>query len=101
VRREDDGRFGFKFDGRWFGLPPDPSPDLKKAVCPTLLVRGANSSLLTSEGAAALISELPRARFVEIPAAGHHVQIERPAEVVAAMEAFLDETVSRTAFPLD
>ncbi len=97
VRREDDGRFGFKFDGRWFGLPPDPSPDLKNAVCPTLLVRGADSSLLSSEGAAALISELPRARFVEISAAGHHVQIERPAEVVAAMEAFLDETVSQTA----
>ncbi len=91
VRREADGRFGFKFDARWFGLPPEPSPVLADAACPALVVRGAKSSLLTPEGATALVSGLPRSRSAEIPGAGHHVQIERPAEVVAAIESFLCE----------
>ena len=89
VRREPDGRFGFKFDPRWFSLPPDPPLDLGRVACPTLVVRGAESSLLTAQGAEALVAELPGARLVEIEGAGHNVHLERPTEVLTAMERFL------------
>ena len=86
-----DGRFGFKFDPRCFGVPPAPAPALENVACPTLVVRGADSSLLTPEGAADLVSDLPRAQLAEIEGAGHHAQIERPAAVVAAVGRFLNE----------
>jgi pimeloyl-ACP methyl ester carboxylesterase len=52
-------------------------------------VRGARSELLTAEGAAALASELPCGRLVEIPDAGHNAHLERPAEVLLAIRSFL------------
>ena len=89
VRREADGRFGFKFDPRWFGLPPAAAPDPAQIACPTLVVRGGESTLLTAAGAAALVSEIPGAKLVEIPGAGHNVQLERPAEVLEIAARFL------------
>jgi pimeloyl-ACP methyl ester carboxylesterase len=90
VREESDGRFGYEFDARWFGLPVRTPPDLASIRCPVLLIRGAESRLLTADGAAELIERLPDARLVEIPQAGHNVQIERPGEVLAAVTTFLD-----------
>jgi pimeloyl-ACP methyl ester carboxylesterase len=89
VRREADGRFGFKFDPRWFGVPPRGRPDLADIRCPTLLLRGGKSALLTSEGAREIVSAIPDARLVEIPGAGHHAHIDRPALVLGAMLEFL------------
>jgi pimeloyl-ACP methyl ester carboxylesterase len=89
VRREADGRFGFKFDPRWFGVPPRGRPDLGDIRCPTLLLRGEKSALLTHEGALEIVSAIPNARLVEIPGAGHHVHIDRPALVLRAMLEFL------------
>ena len=89
VRREADGRFGFKFDPRWFGVPPRGRPDLADIRCPTLLLRGEESALLTHEGAREIVSAIPDARLVEIPGAGHHVHIDRPALVLEAMLEFL------------
>jgi len=92
VRREDDGRYGFKFDPRWFGVQARPRPDASKVSCPTLLVRGSESSMLTPDGARDLVQELPESRLVEVEGAGHHVQIDQPSRVLAALSAFLDET---------
>jgi len=86
VRREPDGRFGFKFDPRWFGLPPRPRPDPSRISCPTLIVRGAESPLLTAEGVESLLEELSDGRAVVVEGAGHHVHLDRP-------EAFLDEVL--------
>ena len=89
VRREPDGRFGFKFDARWFSLPRATPPDLGRIACPVLVIRGGHSELLPAEGAAELIGQIPDARCVEIPGGGHNVHLERPDDVLAAMEAFL------------
>jgi pimeloyl-ACP methyl ester carboxylesterase len=89
VREEPDGRFGFKFDPRWFSLPARPAPPLEQITCPTLIVRGGASSLLSAEGAAELASEIPGARLIEIAGAGHNVHLERPTEVLDAMRGFL------------
>jgi pimeloyl-ACP methyl ester carboxylesterase len=85
IRRERDGRYGYKFDPRWFRLPaaePAPKRDIR---CPVLVVRGGESGLLTAEGARALLLELAFGRLLEIPGAGHNVHLERPEAVAAAI----------------
>jgi N-formylmaleamate deformylase len=89
VREEPDGRFGFRFDPRWFGVPDRERADPGRVLAPTLIVRGADSPLLTAAGAAELAGEIPNARLVEIPGAGHHVQLDRPDACLAAIEPFL------------
>lgn len=84
-----DGRFGFKFDPRWFALPPAPAAPLADVRCPCLVVRGAESTLLTPEGARALAADLPSARVVEIAGGGHNVHLEQPAAVIEATLAHL------------
>jgi pimeloyl-ACP methyl ester carboxylesterase len=89
LREEPDGRFGFKFDPRWFGLPPNPRPPLARIACPTLIVRGAESTLLSAEGAAAVAAEIPGARVAVIEGAGHNLHLEQPAAFLAEAQAFL------------
>jgi pimeloyl-ACP methyl ester carboxylesterase len=87
--REEGARFAFKFDPRWFGLPPEPPPDLTSVTAPTLIVRGVESTLLSAEGAASFASEIAGAAVVEIEGAGHNVHLERPAEFLDAVTRFL------------
>lgn len=89
VREEGDGRFGYKFDPAWFTLPSRPPPRLENVVCPTLLVRGSESTLLTREAAEAFVARLPAARWVEIPESGHHVMVDRPDRLLETIRAFL------------
>lgn len=89
VAPQPDGRFGFRFDPRWFGVPDRDRPDPRAVRAPVLLLRGAESPLLTAAGAAELAREIPGARLVEIPGAGHHAQLEQPAACLEAIEPFL------------
>jgi pimeloyl-ACP methyl ester carboxylesterase len=89
VREEPDGRWGFKFDPRWFALPYRKPPELSAVQCPVLVLRGEESPFLTSEGVASLAEQLPRAEVVEVPEAGHHLHLDRPERVLAEIEAFL------------
>jgi pimeloyl-ACP methyl ester carboxylesterase len=90
VRREPDGRFGYKFDPRWFSLPRTAPPPLHRIACPSLIIRGADSSLLTPDGAHALAREIPQARLVTIEAGGHNVHLEQPAAVLTEMRSHLE-----------
>lgn len=89
VRREGEDRYGFKFDPRWFGVAARPAPSLDRVECETLVIRGGESALLTSEAAMQLIGELPDARLVEIEQAGHHVQLDQPEAVREALVTFV------------
>lgn len=89
ILKEDDGRFGFKFDPRWFSVASRPRPDLGDIRCPTLLVRGAESPMLTVEGADELIGEFQDGRAVVIDEAGHHVQLDQPEAFLAEVSRFL------------
>lgn len=88
VREEPDGRFGYKFDPGWFGLPSRPRPDPADIRCPTLLVRGEESRLLSHDAAVAFVDALPDGRLVEIAGAGHHVLVDRPARLLQAIRTF-------------
>jgi len=89
VVEEPDGRFGYNFDPRWFGLPARPRPPLERVECPVLVLRGRESPLLTREGADDLARELPDARVMAIEDAGHHVHIDQPGAFLAAVLPFL------------
>ncbi len=91
VQQESDGRWSYKFDPRWFGLPSLPRPDLARIACPTLVMRGEESPVLTEDGAREICAELPDARLASIERAGHHVQIDQPEAVLRALSHFLDE----------
>jgi len=70
------------------GLPSRPRPDLAALRCPTLLVRGCESLLLTRDAALAFIDDAPTARLVEIADSGHHVLIDQPERLLATIESF-------------
>jgi pimeloyl-ACP methyl ester carboxylesterase len=89
VREEADGRFGFKFDPRWFSLPSRPRPNLSEIKCPTLVVRGSESPMLTAEGADELVNELSDGRVVVTERAGHHVHLDQPDHFLDAVLPFL------------
>lgn len=89
VREEANGRFGYKFDPAWFSLPSRPRPELGALRCPTLLVRGSESMLLTSDAAQAFARELETARLIEIAEAGHHVLVDQPERLLAEIASFV------------
>ena len=93
VYQAPDGRFRFRFDPRWFSLPARSEPPLERIACPTLVVRGAESSLMTAEGAAQLVRRIPRARLVELAEAGHHVHLDQPQACLEVLRSFLIETM--------
>jgi len=94
IQKEPDGRFGYKFDPGWFSLPARPRPDLERVVCPCLLIRGGESPLLSRDAATEFISRLASGHLIEIPDAGHHVLIDQPERLLAALENFLEDVES-------
>jgi len=90
LQREPDGRFGYKFDPRWFALPARPRPELSTVSCLTLVLRGSESLLLSRDGARETSAEIPHARWIEIEGAGHHVHLDQPERVLSAMLDFLE-----------
>jgi pimeloyl-ACP methyl ester carboxylesterase len=98
VRPLPDGGYAWKYDrairdavrtGRWRdGV--DLWPLWKSVTCPTLLVRGADSDVLSADVARRMLVSQPRARLVEVAGAGHTVPGDRPAEFLAALREFLD-----------
>jgi pimeloyl-ACP methyl ester carboxylesterase len=57
--------------------------------CPTLLLRGSESDLLSVETARRMLDEQPLARLVTIDNASHTVTMDRPVEHDAAIREFL------------
>ena len=62
---------------------------LPRIPCPTLVVRGAESDILSAEVAKKMAERLPDGRVVEIAGAGHTVPADRPEEFVRQIRAFL------------
>ncbi|MFO0121407.1 MAG: alpha/beta fold hydrolase, partial [Inhella sp.] len=55
---------------------------------PTLLLRGANSDLITAETAQAMAARGPKARVVTLPGVGHASMLDREAQWTP-LEGFL------------
>lgn len=88
VSRRADGRWGFVYDPgvavpfRESAAPPDLWPVWDVIRCPTLLLRGAESDLLSATTARTMAARGPRPRLVEFAGVGHapmliaHDQVE-------------------------
>lgn len=97
LKRGADGRLRWRYDPRVDGLVSAGGPqdgrvlwDLWSAVaCPTLVVRGVHSDLLTTETALKMLALSPGARLVEVPGAGHSLLTDNPSRVLDAVRQFL------------
>ncbi|MDP6422375.1 MAG: alpha/beta hydrolase [SAR202 cluster bacterium] len=88
-RRSGDG-FQQRFDQRFLrsirswdvrGTLPDIS-------IPALLLRGADSTVMTDNGVRDLRSGIPQLKFAAVPSATHQLHLDRPTEVGAAIGDF-------------
>jgi pimeloyl-ACP methyl ester carboxylesterase len=88
ARRLEDGRYTPNYDPG-IAIPfratnnaeTDLWPAWEAITCPTLVVRGAESDLLTSVTAQAMCVRGPRARLVEIPGVGHAPTLQGAAQI--------------------
>ena len=63
---------------------------LERVTCPTLVIHGENSQMVSSATAQRMVDEvLPRARAVAIAGAGHTLMLDRPREFREAVLEFL------------
>jgi len=85
------GRWVYRFDPACDGTrqPIDAWPLIPTIQCPTLIVRGEKSSILTRRTGEEMAKEIPRAVLHEIPGAYHHVMLDRPAAFVSVLNRFL------------
>jgi len=68
--------------------------DLERVACPVLVVRGALSDVMTAEAADRFAQRLPNAALVTIANAGHTVQGDNPAGLIAALRPFLTDVAA-------
>jgi pimeloyl-ACP methyl ester carboxylesterase len=57
--------------------------------CPTLVVRGSESDVLSPDIARRMLEMVPQARLVDVEGAGHTVPGDRPQEFLALLQHFL------------
>jgi pimeloyl-ACP methyl ester carboxylesterase len=92
-----DGQWRWKVDAAGLAAHPrfrDP-PDvmwraLDQVACPTLVIRGAESDLLTAEAAERVARTVRDAELCTIAAAGHSVAGDNPDGFYAVVGPFLD-----------
>jgi pimeloyl-ACP methyl ester carboxylesterase len=70
---------------------PGLDDDLRGLQRPTLVLRGAQSDVLSESGADELLALLPDARFARISGAGHLAAGDNPESFVSLVSRFLDE----------
>lgn len=92
-----DGKLGWKFDPaireqRINGTAApaaDLWPALENITCPTLIVRGTETDLLTQETADRMVDTLAQGSMVNIERAGHMVFEDNPSDFIAAVKSWL------------
>ncbi len=84
-----DGGWTWKWDARIFGR--EPSVPLIKLDCRVALFR-AEHGLVSAEMSEVMYDRLGRvAPVIEIPAAGHHIMLDQPIALVAALRTLLSD----------
>jgi pimeloyl-ACP methyl ester carboxylesterase len=94
VRKSDSGVYVWKMDpavragGSTVQPKLDPWDAVKRIECPALILRGAQSDVLSGAVATRMAADMQRAELVEVPGVGHAPVLTEPA-AVAALDAFL------------
>lgn len=88
---ERDGAWVYRFDPACSERrrPVDAWPLLPAIAAPTLLVRGEGSPIMTRDMAERMRAAIPRAFFVDIPGAFHHLTLDTPDTFVDVLAKFL------------
>ena len=94
-----DGRFVSKCDStpRRLGIVPSHAPgdqltleDARRLALPVLVIRGANSNILTAEAAARFRAALPHGELTTVADCGHNVHSQNTMGFLQALGGFLD-----------
>ena len=96
LRQRPDGRWVWKMDPAYVrqrmqqGPPPRPAlwPALPRIPCPTLVVWGRESDVLSEAQARRMVEALPRGELAAVPDVGHAPTLMEPL-ALAALERFL------------
>ena len=96
LRRRSDGRWVWKMDPAYIeqrvkhGAPARPPlwPALQMLSCPTMVVWGKESDVLSEAQARSMVEVLPRGELVTVPGIGHAPTLVEPM-VLAALDRFL------------
>ncbi|HEY6868638.1 MAG TPA: alpha/beta hydrolase [Novosphingobium sp.] len=98
--KDNEGTWRWSFDPQfWNHLAPyDGWTTLGEARCPLAFVYGADSKLVTPDMIALQQSKAPRGTpFIGIAGAGHHLMIDQPFAVHAAIRGLIEEGRRTTA----
>ena len=100
LRTLPDGRLQWKWDPAFIRdasrtearmLRPELWDAAARIPCPTLVIHGAESGILSRDIGARLAATIPQGRLVSIAGAGHSVQGDNPHNLGEALEQFLDQ----------
>jgi pimeloyl-ACP methyl ester carboxylesterase len=102
LRQRPDGRWIWKMDPEYIrqrvrgGAPRRPAlwPALARVSCPTLVVWGSDSDVLSQTQARRMVETLPKGELVTVPGVGHAPTLVEPV-VIAALERFLGSAARR------
>jgi pimeloyl-ACP methyl ester carboxylesterase len=93
-----DSLWRWRFDAArlasFMTLSPDPSAQwdaLRQVVCPTVVIRGAESEQLSASTASRMSREIALAELLEIPGAGHDVHIDQPRLLLTTIREHLTQ----------
>lgn len=91
LKQLPDGRWTFKHDPKvsYYWQPADLWEEVPKITCPTLIVRGGKSQVLSEKTALRMRDAFPTAELVTIDEAGHTVPEDTQQEFIQAVEGFL------------
>jgi len=97
LRKEADGRYRFHYDPRIAEpyrqeIPEgdiEAWPTWDAVRCPTLVIRGAQSDLLSRETAQAMTQRGPKAKLVELPGIGHAPTLMHGDQIAIVREFLL------------
>ena len=102
LRQGPEGRWIWKMDPEYVrqrvqsGAPQRPAlwPALARVTCPTLVVWGTDSDVISEAQARRMVETVPRGELVIVPGIGHAPTLVEPA-VLAALERFLPLSAPR------
>jgi len=99
IRPAVGGGFEMRYDPaigdsfrRATSMPIDLWPIYERVRCPTLVVRGAQSDLLSAETARAMATRGPRAQIAEVPGVGHAPMFLDTGQIELVRAFLLDST---------
>ena len=103
LMQRPDGKWTWKYDpvlrdparrAQRQSTPEDPASRWalwQRIACPTLIIRGQQSDVLSREVAERMVERNSNSRLVEVPDAGHRVPGDNPVAFEKAVRAFLDD----------